>query len=126
MRTQQQEFRNNVTNCSRAGVSRSATIVIGYLMWKKKWKVKKAMKYVKKKREVVHPNSGFLLQLKMFEKALFLPIEDHRLDTLSPIDAIGVKLSLLPGMAQYRLCRLSVELKGYFIMQRLCYLTNIM
>ena len=53
-----------------AGASRSATIVIAYLMWKKKMKFDEALKYVQNKRFVVWPNSGFKDQLKLFEKLL--------------------------------------------------------
>ena len=51
-----------------AGASRSATIVIAYLMWIKKWKLEQALKYVQEKRPIVGPNEGFLKQLEMFEE----------------------------------------------------------
>ena len=54
----------------KAGASRSATIVIAYLMWIKKWKFEQALKYVQEKRPIVGPNEGFLKQLEMFEKLL--------------------------------------------------------
>ncbi len=53
-----------------AGASRSATIVIAYLMWNKKWKFEQALNYVKLKRPIICPNDGFLKQLKMFDKLL--------------------------------------------------------
>ena len=53
-----------------AGVSRSATIVIAYIMWTKKMKYEEAFRFVKKKRNNVHPNSGFIEQLKIFENIL--------------------------------------------------------
>ena len=53
------------------GASRSATIVIAYLMWKKKMTFDKAYDFVKQKRSVVFPNFGFRQQLQMFEKLLF-------------------------------------------------------
>ena len=52
-----------------AGASRSATIVIAYLMWKKKMKFDEAFCFVQKKRSIV-PNYGFKQQLKLFEKEL--------------------------------------------------------
>ena len=52
------------------GSSRSATIVIAYLMWIKKWKLEQALKYVQEKRPIVEPNEGFLKQLEMFEELL--------------------------------------------------------
>ena len=45
------------------GISRSATIVIAYLMKTKKWDLKKALEYVKSKRSKVNPNRGFLMTL---------------------------------------------------------------
>ena len=53
-----------------AGASRSATIVIAYLMWTEKWKFEQALKYVQEKRPIVEPNEGFLKQLEIFEKLL--------------------------------------------------------
>ena len=53
-----------------AGASRSATVVIAYLMWKNKMKFEDAMKFVQKKRPIIYPNFGFKEQLKMFEKLL--------------------------------------------------------
>ena len=52
-----------------AGVSRSATIVIAYIMWKNKKKFEDALKFVQSKR-MVFPNCGFQEQLKIFEKDL--------------------------------------------------------
>ena len=53
-----------------AGASRSATIVIAYLMWTNKWKFNEALEFVTKKRPIVCPNDGFQNQLKLFEKLL--------------------------------------------------------
>ena len=53
-----------------AGVSRSATIVIAYLMWTQHLKYKEALEKVKEKRPLVGPNEGFEKQLEMFEKYL--------------------------------------------------------
>ena len=54
----------------KLGTSRSATIVIAYLMWKQKMKNEEAYNYVKNKRKRIGPNSGFKQQLKIFEKLL--------------------------------------------------------
>ena len=51
------------------GTSRSATIVIAYLMWYKKWKFEETYDFVKSKR-FIYPNKGFREQLKIFEKLL--------------------------------------------------------
>ena len=53
-----------------AGISRSATIIIAYIMWKEKKSLNDAIKFVKSKREEISPNSGFIEQLKIFEKLI--------------------------------------------------------
>ena len=53
-----------------AGASRSATIVIAYIMWTKKMPFKDALEFVQQKRLIVYPNSGFRDQLQLFEKEL--------------------------------------------------------
>ena len=58
-----------LVHCSQ-GASRSATIVIAYLMWSKKMPYKEALEFVKKKRSVIRPNPGFKAQLELFEKEL--------------------------------------------------------
>ena len=52
-----------------AGVSRSASIVIAYIMWDKKMSFEEAFEFVKSKRKI-GPNNGFIEQLKLFEKEL--------------------------------------------------------
>ena len=53
-----------------AGASRSATIVIAFLMWDHKMTYHKALTLVKDKRFIVFPNPGFRDQLQIFEKEL--------------------------------------------------------
>eukprot|EP01027_Heterolobosea_sp_BB2_P012439 GEZU01018032.1.p2 GENE.GEZU01018032.1~~GEZU01018032.1.p2 ORF type:complete len:123 (+),score=39.38 GEZU01018032.1:574-942(+) len=62
---------NVLVHC-QAGVSRSASVVIGYLMHSRKLPYAEAFKLVKEKRGIIAPNSGFVKQLKMFEKNNFL------------------------------------------------------
>ena len=55
----------------QVGMSRSATIVISYIMKKfpdMTWN--KALRFVKSKRPIVSPNDGFLRQLKSYERIL--------------------------------------------------------
>ena len=52
-----------------AGVSRSATLVIAYFMWKKEISFKKSYDFVNQYR-FVSPNIGFTRQLLIFEKRL--------------------------------------------------------
>lgn len=58
--------RNVLVHCL-AGISRSASIVIGYLMTMEEKSFEEAFNYVKEKRCIVCPNSGFLKQLKNYD-----------------------------------------------------------
>lgn len=62
--------RHVLVHCA-AGVSRSSTIVIGYLMRTEKWDLQKTFRLVKGKRPCVSPNTGFFTQLENYEKKLF-------------------------------------------------------
>ena len=53
-----------------AGMSRSPTIVIAYLMWKKQLYLNDALDFVRKKRPLVSPNANFMNQLKIFDELL--------------------------------------------------------
>lgn len=52
------------------GVSRSATIVIAYVMQSMNMKFVDALAFVKKRRSCIEPNLGFKDQLRRFEKKL--------------------------------------------------------
>lgn len=54
-----------------AGSSRSASFVIAYLMRKNIWCFEKSYLFLKNKRAQVYPNSGFMRQLRIYEKTLF-------------------------------------------------------
>ncbi|KAJ8620744.1 hypothetical protein MRB53_029273 [Persea americana] len=54
----------------RAGVSRSATIVIAYLMKTRKMNLVQALDYVQRRRPKIKPNEGFMVQLGEFENSL--------------------------------------------------------
>ena len=60
---------NVLVHC-HAGISRSSTILIAYIMKSQKMKVDKVLELIKSKREKVNPNIGFLNQLKEYEKEL--------------------------------------------------------
>lgn len=54
----------------KAGISRSATSVISYLMKKYSWTLSKTTTFVKSRRSVICPNFGFTRQLQEWEKML--------------------------------------------------------
>ncbi|XP_048853928.1 uncharacterized protein si:dkey-175m17.7 isoform X2 [Brienomyrus brachyistius] len=64
-----QRGRGVLVHC-QAGVSRSATIVIAYLMKHTRMTMMDAYKYVRSRRPVVSPNLNFMGQLLEFEKDL--------------------------------------------------------
>lgn len=51
-----------------AGVSRSATVVIAYIMKTNQLSLDEAVKFVQERRPCVSPNDGFMEQLQLFEK----------------------------------------------------------
>jgi protein-tyrosine phosphatase len=51
-----------------AGMSRSTTIVIAYLILKNRWSYSEAYKFVKDKRSCTSPNAGFVKQLKELDR----------------------------------------------------------
>ena len=57
------EGRNILIHCA-AGVSRSASFTIAYLMKKNKMKYEDAYALVKEKRKIIRPNSYFTQQLR--------------------------------------------------------------
>lgn len=53
------------------GVSRSTTILLAYLIKKYQYKPEDALNLVKKKRNIVNPNSNFMNQLDLYYKSLY-------------------------------------------------------
>lgn len=56
----------------KAGQSRSATVVIAYLMKEERWPLEKALRFVQEKRASVQPNAGFMEHLRALEARLSL------------------------------------------------------
>lgn len=54
----------------KAGISRSASFVIAYIMFHFKYNLEEAFDYVQKRREIICPNEGFMMQLKDLENVL--------------------------------------------------------
>lgn len=51
----------------QAGISRSATICLAYLMMKQRVRLEEAFEFVKQRRSVISPNFSFMGQLLQFE-----------------------------------------------------------
>ncbi|KAG2379424.1 hypothetical protein C9374_006541 [Naegleria lovaniensis] len=61
---------NVLVHCMK-GKSRSASILIAYLMKKNSWTFEYALNFVKSKRTIVQPNAGFERQLLQLEDEIF-------------------------------------------------------
>lgn len=70
-----------LVHCS-AGVSRSPTVVVGYLMKKRGMSLKVALGHVVRARPQVSPNPGFLEQLKAMEEGLYGGVSTLEVDEL--------------------------------------------
>ena len=70
------------------GVSRSATIVLTYLMWKTHSTFNDVYFFVKKRRPEIDPNNGFRKQLKIFQDLL----KENNYD-LTKIDFESIKIN---------------------------------
>jgi protein-tyrosine phosphatase len=68
--TQQLSNKKILIHCY-AGISRSSTIVIGYLMCKYNMSLENAYFLTKSKRNIINPNYGFYLQLQVLESLDF-------------------------------------------------------
>jgi predicted protein tyrosine phosphatase len=64
-----------------AGMSRSPTIVIAYLMWKRQIFLDEAIKIVREKRPLISPNANFMNQLKIFQELLIK--NDYDIDNIN-------------------------------------------
>ncbi len=61
--------KNVIVHCA-AGMSRSPTLVLAYLMIENKWCFEEAYNHIKAKRPYINPNIGFIKQLKELEYSL--------------------------------------------------------
>lgn len=50
-----------------AGISRSVALVLAFLIKKKGMKYDEAYSMVKSRRRIIHPNDGFIRQLRSYE-----------------------------------------------------------
>lgn len=60
--------KGNVLVHCHFGVSRSATLIIAYLMEKYKMTFEQAFVYVRQRRKFINPNSGFVAQLREYQR----------------------------------------------------------
>ncbi|CAF5223781.1 unnamed protein product, partial [Rotaria magnacalcarata] len=56
-----------LVHCS-AGISRSPTLVLAYMMKKNRWTLEEAFDKMRKLRKIVDPNVSFIIQLREWEK----------------------------------------------------------
>lgn len=63
-----------VVHCM-AGVSRSCSIVLAYLVKYRNMTLREAFKFVRQRRTIVHPNYGFFTQLIEFEREIRISCE---------------------------------------------------
>lgn len=61
----------------KMGVSRSGSTVIAYAMKEYGWSLEEALRYVKEKRSIVHPNPGFMRQLLIYQGILDASKQRH-------------------------------------------------
>ena len=60
-------------------MSRSASVVLAYTMKTKRLRLSKALDKVREARYIVNPNSGFMTQLKEYERKLSKVLEAKNL-----------------------------------------------
>jgi len=84
-----ENYKKNVYIHCYMGISRSSTIVIAYIMYKKKISFKEAFNFVKEKRNCVFPNVGFADQLILFEK--YLKNNNYNINNLNNIKLEDLK-----------------------------------
>ncbi|NXQ30271.1 DUS4 phosphatase, partial [Alaudala cheleensis] len=66
----------------QAGISRSATICLAYLMMKKRVKLEEAFEFVKQRRSIISPNFSFMGQLLQFESQVLAT--SYAVEAVSP------------------------------------------
>jgi protein-tyrosine phosphatase len=74
-----------LVHCNQ-GISRSATIIISYLMKYAGFSLAGAFRYTKRQRRIILPNPGYMRQLITFERICYPEWENSSMD-LSPYDA---------------------------------------
>ena len=75
----------------RAGMSRSASLCIAYFMRHKSMNLEEAFQYVKTCRPIIHPNVGFMRQLREYEAKVLARISRQKLNDMPNPTAAGIK-----------------------------------
>ena len=75
----------------RAGMSRSASLCIAYFMRHKGMNLEEAFEYVKTCRPIIHPNVGFMRQLREYEAKVLARKSRQKLDIVANPTAAGIK-----------------------------------
>lgn len=79
----------------QAGISRSATICLAYLMKKKRVRLEEAFEFVKQRRSIISPNFSFMGQLLQFESQVLAT--SCSVEAASPSATLGPKSSSTPS-----------------------------
>ncbi|XP_072518788.1 dual specificity protein phosphatase 4 [Salminus brasiliensis] len=79
----------------QAGISRSATICLAYLMKKKRVRLEEAFEFVKQRRSIISPNFSFMGQLLQFESQVLAT--SCAVEAASPSATLGPKSSTSPN-----------------------------
>ncbi|CAG9796121.1 unnamed protein product [Diatraea saccharalis] len=79
--------KGNVLVHCHFGVSRSATIVIAYLMGKYKLSFEQAFGYVRQRRRFINPNPGFVNQLRQYQRLNYDVKGFHRFEAYMNVNA---------------------------------------
>ncbi|XP_050678427.1 uncharacterized protein LOC126974788 [Leptidea sinapis] len=79
--------KGNVLVHCHFGVSRSATLVIAYIMQKYKLNYDQAFNFVRQRRKFINPNPGFVNQLREFHRLNYEVSGLHRLEAFVNVNA---------------------------------------
>ncbi|KAM3131534.1 hypothetical protein pb186bvf_016318 [Paramecium bursaria] len=88
---------NILVHCM-AGKSRSATIVLAYLIYSQKWSLQESLIYLKSVRPMVCPNPGFIRQLLQYEKSVLGRIKSKLTYEHTPYYSVQNPDTCIPGV----------------------------
>jgi len=99
------------------GISRSATLTVAYVMWKRHMAFRSALDWVTSKRPVVSPNGGFMGQLLLWESLLRSVWNSARCPHLLRMSALESSRHevLIVGKELGVLSRASLDSRGCYV-----------